>query len=246
MKLGQLFIFMAVLVSMAVQGSEGERKEEVAQKALDDKLCMAVLTLNRRTDIVRNLLEQKADPNCNYFLSVKIITRAIDDCNSDVVELLLHHRADANSKCDVNEAPLSRAMGDIEREIKYGRIKQASLYVFIAEKLLRHGANPNKDEHNFGFRPLVRCMNGNLVYGNQFYAKPACDLAGLLVRYGADDTVKNCHGNTIHDYAKQYPELQSSLDHHLKDRRALIKQAAADGLPRFSLDVVGVVAMYVL
>ncbi len=160
-------------------------------------------TSAENAEIVKLLLEHKADPNSKDSDDSTSLFCAVDNCNVKIAKLLLEHNADPNVKNSYDNTPLFRAVDRCNVEIvklllehkadpnskgrmfDYGVV--SSLHravdkcnVEIVKLLLEHKANPNTEDAT-----LHKAVdNGNV------------EIVKLLLEHKADPNVKDSYGKT--------------------------------------------------
>lgn len=202
------FILIALIMGIAVQGSQVENKEDAAQIAINDELLNAVRV--GATDRVRTLLLEKANPNYQVG-SITLLLIAIELCHVGIVELLLCQGADANQ--GLANTPLVTAIKCMDRCIIDKMVDRAELYVHIVDLLLYHGADPNKRNSIIQYRAFNKCLQYIYIHSNEDFS-PFSKALELLLEYGADDTASYSQYETVHDLAEKNPELQRILKDH--------------------------------
>ena len=169
------------------------------------------------------------------------------NCNVDQVKWCLSREANPNY---INplliEPPLTAALWGINNSIEDGEQEKAKQYLAIAELLLQAGANPNmkytdEDREHATIRTFDECLqfigkNGTVVPAAPMFGEepdepivrdltPMYQAIELLLVHGADDTLADDEGSTIHTCAEVDPKLQEILKRHAQKAKEKMADA---------------------
>lgn len=143
-------------------------------------LCLAVVS--GQADIVKLLLNNKADANAPGFNQKTLLWEAVQHSNTEIAEELLAHGADANARDAYNQTPLDFAMARGARK--------------TVELLLAHGADANARDGN-NQTPL------DLAVGQDDR-----NVVESLLAHGADVNATDAVGGTALSYAVNSDNLE--------------------------------------
>jgi len=162
---------------------------------------------NNDIDLVRELLDNGADPNTQNSSSETALMRAIKSEHIDIVRLLLENYADPNIRDHYGYTALMRA-STIRPSFS------TSGYTEITKLLLNHGADPNIRDGISGFTALMNAVEwGHLEVGTE--------VVELLLNRGANPFIRNFFGQTALSLAERsgYTEIVELLRRHMRSTR---------------------------
>ena len=162
---------------------------------------------NNDIDLVRELLDNGADPNTQNSSSETALMRAIKSEHIDIVRLLLENYADPNIRDHYGYTALMRA-STIRPSFS------TSGYTEITKLLLNHGADPNIRDGISGFTALMNAVEwGHLEVGTE--------VVELLLNRGANPFIRNFFGHTALSLAERsgYTEIVELLRRHMRSTR---------------------------
>ena len=166
--------------------ANGAKTDASTRAGIDSPLCLAVDTQN--TECIKLLLELGASTSGSNYSGP--LSNAIRTCNAEHVRILLEAGADADSKDRYNQSLLHSAVCNNPPE--------------VIELLIKHGADVNR-----------RCnVNGRhttpLINACRYRKEESPEIIHLLLRAGADPTIRDAAGKTALDYAQEKGFLQSA------------------------------------
>ncbi|MFI5332517.1 MAG: hypothetical protein ACHQVS_00275 [Candidatus Babeliales bacterium] len=231
MKLGKILIFMAVLAGTVVQGAE--LKEQAAREELDKRL---VVFLQSHSVLAPLNSDEYEAIKAQKKLDEQLI-QAVELGYADEVSVLLSQKANPNycKSPNMNYDCLTRAIYAMRGCILKKDNDKGRSYLDIIRLLLASGANPDNYCFNTN-RAFDQCVS----YINTYHSSSDVDVTPLyralelFLEYGADDTLGDRDGKTIHDHAEKNPELQRILDKHVQK----VKVKIAEACPMFPMAIV--------